>query len=64
MAHKHFECPHCEAPVPVALEDLMAASAVLHCPGCARRVIVVAGKLSNYQLPDGEDVPASYDSGD
>lgn len=64
MPHKHFECPHCAASVPVELDELMAASAVLLCPGCTRRVIVVAGKLSNYQLADGEGAPASYDPGD
>ena len=63
MPHKHFDCPHCDAPVPVELEELMAAGAVLTCPGCRQPVIVTAGKLSNHQ-PGAAPSAQTYDSGD
>lgn len=58
--HEHLECPRCEGPVPFALDDLMAASAVRPCPGCGRGVYVIMGKVSNFQPGERPD----YDSGD
>lgn len=68
MPHKHLDCPHCEHPVPVELDELMAAFAVPTCPQCHQRVYLTAGKLSNYQ-PGGkpDEAPgasAPYDPGE
>lgn len=59
-AAKHFECPHCENPVPASLEDLHSAAAALTCPSCEEVVYLTMGRISNYQ---GEKPESSYDSG-
>ena len=69
MAYKHLECPHCEGPVPVELDDLHAASAAPECSACGRIVYLAAGKLSNYQPghrpgESPERADASYDPGE